>query len=103
LVSCLSGTNPFPALSFEDSLSLSASMASITKTFPPSCGCMDRGLFEEVKCRLTAARRELPEGYLTFVRKITRELFPKGVKKASLDRRAELVVPPLTSTTSHSR
>nr|UYL94591.1 MAG: RNA-dependent RNA polymerase [Botourmiaviridae sp.] len=103
LVLCLSGTNPFPRLSFEDSLSLSASINSITKAFPDSCPCMEKELFEDVKRRLTAEKRTLPNGYISHVRRIVSELFPKGVGESSIKKRAEMVVPPLTSTTIHGR
>nr|WAK77838.1 MAG: RNA-dependent RNA polymerase [Botourmiaviridae sp.] len=103
LILNLSGKNPFPLLSTSDSLALSAALASVTKSFPDACPCMSEGLFEELKSRLTNETPKLPEGYLAFVRKEVREMFPKGIKQKSIENRFSLTVPPLKSTTCHSR
>jgi hypothetical protein len=87
----------------DDSLSLAASLNSITKSWPDSCDCMGGALASDLYERLTKEKRTLPEGYLEFVRFKVRELFPKGIREKSLKRRAVLVTPPFSSTTCAGR
>ncbi|QKI79957.1 RNA-dependent RNA polymerase [Erysiphe necator associated ourmia-like virus 128] len=100
LISCLAGIAS-QGVSAEDSLSLAASLASIPKSWPESCTCMTLGLEDELKDRLTKEKKEMPKGYLSFVRQEIKKLFPKGMQERDLNAHARRVTPPFTSTTEN--
>lgn len=58
--------------------SLQMGFQSIKKLLPDSCRCMESGLLDDLVLRLGRAPRSLPPGYLSFVKRETRRLFPKG-------------------------
>jgi len=70
---------------------------SIKKLLPDSCRCMESGLLDKLVSTLGRPPRVLPPGYLSFVKKEVRRLFPKGWD-ASYERHCLSIAPPLTST-----
>lgn len=95
--------NPHHRIEKERSLSFAASIASIPKSWPDSCECMEAGLEKELRNRLTKEKVHLPDGYLEFVKEKVLELFPKGMRDRDLKVHSERVTPPYSSTTSNSR
>jgi hypothetical protein len=101
LIFCLA-ENSVKGLSFLDSISYSASIASVTKAWPDSCDCMSHGLEEELKSRLRH-KKETPMGYLEFVRDSVRKIFPRGITMDEFERQALRVTPPYTATVEYGR
>nr|WAK77894.1 MAG: RNA-dependent RNA polymerase [Botourmiaviridae sp.] len=58
--------------------SLQMGFQSIKKMLPDSCRCMESGMLSDLVSRLGEPPRSLPQGYLSFVKKEVRRLFPKG-------------------------
>jgi hypothetical protein len=102
LISCM-GQNIPSGVDEQEMLSFSASIASIPKSWPDSCDCMNGTLEEELISRLTKERQPVPDGYLDFCQEIILELFPKGLRQSRYDRHSARVTPPYSSTTEHSR
>jgi len=86
----------FLASSVSDDVSLQMGFQSIKKLLPDSCRCMESGLLDDLVNRLGSAPRVLPVGYLSFVKKETSRLFPKGWD-ASYEGYCLTTSPPLTS------
>lgn len=51
---------------------------SIKKLLPASCKCLKDGMLADLRSRLSRPPPSLPVGYLSFARRLTKELFPKG-------------------------
>nr|UVX28915.1 MAG: RNA dependent RNA polymerase [Ustilaginoidea virens botourmiavirus 3] len=79
-------------------LSFSASLNSVPKAWPEVPKCMFKRLQGDLMDRITKEKPELPPGYLEFVAQKIRVLFPRGVSKRGVLKRAESVTPPFTST-----
>jgi hypothetical protein len=76
---------------------------SIKKLLPPSCKCQEGSMLEDLVLRLSRPRRNLPSGYMAFVRKTVTHLFPKGWDSGSYERHCRTTSPPLSATLSSSR
>jgi hypothetical protein len=63
-----------------DGASQEAQMAfqSIKKLLPASCKCLKHGMLGDLRVRLSRPPPSLPVGYLSFARKVSREIFTKG-------------------------
>jgi hypothetical protein len=72
------------------------SFQSIKKGLPDSCPCMERGLLDKLALGIGRSPRDLPGGYLDFVRKEVGQLFKKGWD-ASYESHCLTVSPPLSS------
>jgi len=75
---------------------------SIKKGLPDSCPCMTRPLMEKLVEGFRRPRRDLPAGYLQFVQRQVRGLFPKGWD-LGYEEQVLLTSPPLSSTIENSR
>nr|WAK77870.1 MAG: RNA-dependent RNA polymerase [Botourmiaviridae sp.] len=71
---------------------------SIKKLLPNSCSCMERPLVEGVVKGFARPRRDLPPGYLAFLRKETRRLFRKGWDTGLYEERVLTCSPSLSGT-----
>lgn len=63
-----------------EGLSQESQMAfqSIKKLLPASCKCLKHGMLGDLRVRLSRPPPSLPAGYLSFARKVSREIFTKG-------------------------
>lgn len=75
---------------------------SIKKGLPDSCPCMTPKLMEKLVEGFRRPRRDLPAGYLSFVQRQVRGLFPKGWD-LGYEEQVLLTSPPLSSTIEYSR
>jgi hypothetical protein len=79
-----------------DDESLQMGFQSIKKLLPDSCRCMESGMLSSLVERLGRPPRVLPPGYLSFVKRETARLFPKGWD-ASYERFCLSTSPPLSA------
>lgn len=86
----------FLSMEISSDISLQMGFQSIKKLLPDSCRCMESGLLDDLVRRLGAPPLAMPSGYLSFVKKETAILFPKGWD-ASYESFCLTVSPPLTS------
>nr|UYL95426.1 MAG: RNA-dependent RNA polymerase [Nanning Botou tick virus 1] len=75
---------------------------SIKKLLPDSCSCMEPALLEGIRKKFSSRGPPLPTGYLDFVRKTTRKLFPKGWD-SSYVKFCETLSPPISASEGFSR
>lgn len=75
---------------------------SIKKGLPASCECMNRPLLEKLIEGVRRPRRDLPAGYLPFVARQVRGLFPKGWD-LGYEAQVLLTSPPLSATSDSTR
>ncbi|QTH80196.1 MAG: RNA-dependent RNA polymerase [Pestalotiopsis botourmiavirus 2] len=68
----------FLGRSVSHSRSAQLSFQSIKKGLPSSCSCMTNGMIDKLVSSLSSSPRQLPDGYLDFVRKEVSGLFKKG-------------------------
>lgn len=75
---------------------------SIKKLLPDSCRCMESTMLGDLRAKLLRHPKTLPRGYLSFVRRETEKLFPKGWD-GSYERFCLTSAPPLSATMENSR
>jgi len=80
-----------------DDPSAQLSFQSVKKGLPPSCPCMDRRMLDKLVSSFSREPRRLPSGYLRFVRRTVKRLFPKGWDSGRYVRSCEITAPPLSS------
>jgi len=76
---------------------------SIKKLLPDSCRCMEATMLSDLKRTLSRPPRSLPPGYLRFVRREIRKMFPRGWDRGLYEDHVVTTSPPLSSTTESSR
>jgi len=92
----------FLSQEMSDDVSLQMGFQSIKKLLPDSCRCMESSLLDDLVRRLGEPPVGLPSGYLSFVKKEVRRLFPKGWD-ASYEKYCLTTAPPLSSCCESSR
>nr|WAK77768.1 MAG: RNA-dependent RNA polymerase [Botourmiaviridae sp.] len=75
---------------------------SIKKLQPDSCACMEPALLEGIRKKFSSRGPPLPSGYLEFVRRRTRAMFPKAWD-SSYVKFCELLSPPISACEGSSR
>lgn len=75
---------------------------SIKKLQPDSCPCMEPALLEGIRKKFSSRGPPLPSGYLEFVRRRTRAMFPKAWD-SSYFKFCELLSPPISACEGSSR
>jgi len=76
---------------------------SIKKILPASCRCMERGMLDDLKRKLSSPSRPLPKGYLTMVHRETLRIFRPGWDLGLYEGHVVTTSPPLSSTTECPR
>nr|QAB47442.1 putative RNA-dependent RNA polymerase [Combu positive-strand RNA mycovirus] len=79
------------------------SFQSIKKLLPPSCKCMEKDLLVSLSSLLSSRARDLPSGYLRFVKKRVSKLFSKGWDSGFYSDACYGFSPSLSGTTDSSR
>jgi hypothetical protein len=75
---------------------------SIKKLLPSSCKCMEAPLLRGVSEKLSSPPRNLPSGYLSFVRRLAKGFFVKGWD-CTYYNHCQTTSPPITGTRESSR
>jgi hypothetical protein len=70
---------------------------SIKKLQPASCRCMEASLVRSVADHFSSPPPSLPSGYISFVRRVVRQMFPHGWDASSYERFVRTVDPPISA------
>jgi hypothetical protein len=76
---------------------------SIKKLQPASCRCMEAPLIFSVADHFSKPPPSLPRGYLSFVRRVVRDMFPVGWDQSSYERFVRTVDPPVSACDENTR
>jgi len=86
-----------------DDLEATFAWNSIKKLQPASCRCMEAPLIKSVADHFLSPPPPLPSGYISFVRRVVREMFPHGWDSSSYEGFVGTVDPPVSACVENRR